>query len=656
MHRYFLILLTLLLLPPAAVAADTSDATPLMLLGETEPVTTVASRRPESAVSAPAMVRVVDREQIELYGYRTLAELLTDQVGFTVAMAGRGSVSYLRGLRDAVLFLYDGVPMTTDVTKSFAPLDREVSLAAVERVEIVRGAGSVLWGADAFAGVVNIVPRRGLQADSAARVQVGTDDLRGAHLRWASKQPNWDAFLSFSGSQKSYHLSDLSIDHPLQPSELDPSTYAEVVGTFAVGDWLHLSGRWSDYERNYSMQNSNRTIRWAGIKEAPFNYLKGSLSHSIGASHYSLAGYYQTTDYSILDADVERHQHNQVSHLELLWDRRVLARGLLTAGMSWRRNAVDGALVRDGFLPDFLTSDENFFVPSIQQADFSSRLVSFFGQFRYLWRGTEYWVGLRSDDHSQYQRTLSYSLGFYRPLGERFHLKVAFGTAYRSPYSSQLFDDKQLDPESVQTLSAQLRWNAGNRSSLELTLFHSQLNDSRAEDPYGGLSLPADRRIYGAELAGEARLSPHLRVFGGFALHEGGGNNEQYRIVEFSFLRPDGSRVNQYEEWSQPFEQAGDWQARLGLIWSFADRHSIVLAGRLEGDHPYSYEKNAVSGAYHSPVLVDLNYRRPGVFSGHDRFNLRITNLLDQNYLRPDVYGPVEGEPLQLSLFWEYRF
>ena len=62
--------------------------------------------------------------------------------------------------------LYE-VITTSDVTKSLHPFDRELSLASVKRLEIVRGPGSVLWGPDAFAGIVNVVPMTGKDLDGA---------------------------------------------------------------------------------------------------------------------------------------------------------------------------------------------------------------------------------------------------------------------------------------------------------------------------------------------------------------------------------------------------------------------------------------------------------------------------------------------------------
>lgn len=57
-----------------------------------------------------------------------------------------GTQPYLRGIPDSVLFLYDTVPLGSDVSKFLHPLDRELSLAPVKRVEIIRGRGQSSGG------------------------------------------------------------------------------------------------------------------------------------------------------------------------------------------------------------------------------------------------------------------------------------------------------------------------------------------------------------------------------------------------------------------------------------------------------------------------------------------------------------------------------
>lgn len=641
---------------PGPAAAEPPEASPvdetmLMFVGEALPVVTVASRQPESPDAAPAMVTVVGREEIEAHGYQTLAELLAMQPGFFIADRGRGSAPYLRGLPDAVLFLYDGVPITTDVTKSLAPLDREMSLAAVDRVEIVRGPGSVLWGPDAFAGVVNIVPMRGRQHPGLeSGVTVGTGRQQGATATWGGKEQNGDAFLALASSRDQFYGYDSGAQQEAGQRN------DEVVGTANYGDWLQLTGRWADSNRRYTMRSSDGSLAWPGEKEAPVNLLKASLSKISGPSHYSLTGFVQQIDYRILDANVERSQRNQVSELSLLWDRRLLSRGLLTAGASLRRNEVKGAMVRDGFLPDFLAPSTAMFVPRVQQADFTNELASLFAQFRYQWGETEWWLGGRRDDHSQYRATHSYSLGFNRALADSLRLKGSYGTAFRSPYSSQLFDDMQFEPESIRTASAQLAWTPASGRLLELTLFESRLANHRTEDPYGGLSQPSTRQVYGAELSGHLPLSRTLELSAGLTALGAPDGEEHFRVLRYSLIRPDGSQISVFDEWDEPFDQGPRWLVNCALNWRLDPGQTLVLAARTGSRVEYSYEKGTVEGSYHSPFLLDLSYSRPGFLPGHDNLLLSITNLLNQDYTLPDIFGPTSGPPLRATIVWQYQF
>jgi outer membrane cobalamin receptor len=641
--------------------SDTADDTMLMFVGEADPVVTVASLNPEDPTTAPAIVNVVSREEILRRGYRTLAELLADQPGFFVAAGARGSVPYLRGLRDSILFLYDGVPMTTDVTKSFAPLDREISLFFVERVEIVRGPGSVLWGPDAFAGVVNVVPMHGRQMTGAVvGGGAGNEELFEGHLGIGLAEGKWEGFLGLSGAREEFHSPGyMSLDDQEQiiNKDVDPSKYLELVGTLDYDNWLHISGRWSDFTRRYTLRNANETLVWDGEKKTPVNLLKISANKIFGPSHYSLTAYIQETKYEVLDSDIKREQDNRTGHLELLWDRRVLSRGLVTAGASWRHNDVNNALVKDGFRPIILDPDEILFVPRISQKDFTSDIYSVFGQFRYRLDKAEIWLGGRYEDHSDYSDEFSGSLGVQAPFWEAGHVKMTYGTAFRTPYSRQLFEDSSLNQEKISTFSAQLAWHPGTVQNYELTLFHSRLKDHRSEDPYGGLSLGSNLEMYGAELSTRFPLTETLTAQAGLSWVDGSDGEDDYSVFAYSIVRPGGEREDFYDNWSQSYDRGPEWLARISLDWAIAAAHNLRVTASAGGDRDASYFKGTIDKDYTTPVLVDLTYNLPGILtSGRDRLSLRVTNLFDRDYKQPDIYGPVEGEPLRFGLTWEFEF
>ena len=118
------------------------DDTVLMFVGEDIEVLSIASRREEGAWQAPAVARVITRKDLWKQGVKTLSQALEMTPGFYMAQKEWGSEAYLRGIPDSTLLLYDTVvPMGSDVTKSLQPLDYELSLAPVKRVEIVRGPG-----------------------------------------------------------------------------------------------------------------------------------------------------------------------------------------------------------------------------------------------------------------------------------------------------------------------------------------------------------------------------------------------------------------------------------------------------------------------------------------------------------------------------------
>ncbi len=660
-------MLLFLLVSHSAWAGQTGtekDNTMLMFVGEDNPVLTVASRRPESPAAAPAIATVVDRKTIEEKGYQTLGELLDAEVGFYMAPRARGTVPFLRGIPEGILFLYDGVPVTMDVTKQLHPLDRELSLHGVARVEIIRGPASVLWGPDAYAGVVNVVPMRG-RDNSGLKTGAfgGSNQLEGGYLNWGMRGNHWDAFFSGYGAREYYFDDTHTVRKPIGQGGSDgaaeghirPSRYRELTGNFQAGDWLSISGRFSDFERRYTLHDPG-TLSWEGERQSPISYLKTTLTKTIGPSHWTLSGYYQDIRYQVTDVDLEREQRNRIYSGELLWDRRLWGKGILTAGLSYRKNNVEGALVRDGFLPDFLKPDNTIFVPEVEQADYNNELKSVFFQYRHTWRSLDWWAGGRIDDHSQYPSTFSYSLGVNWSFSRELRFKAAYGTAYRSPYSGQLFGGTSFDPEGISTLNLQVAWNPSAGKSVTVTGFSSRLTDHIQESPYGGLSIPSEQRVQGLEFEGRLGLTDALDLSAALTVLDDGGGHVSYRTLKYTFVRPDGTREDVYDAWGEPFYAGPGAIGRLGLTYRFSPNATIVLDAAKSSTVPYSFAKDTISGKYGQPWLFGLTFHLKDLGLKNSTLTLRGRNLLDEDYRVPGVYGPVAGEPFSVYAEWSIGF
>jgi vitamin B12 transporter len=166
------------LLAPARAHRAAAAALPLLSLGlasaalaqsappaSPEPVVVTATRSPQRADQALAQVTVIDRKQIEQAGGRTLAELLGQQAGVQFwSNGGQGKVSSvsLRGLESRhTLLLIDGVRYGSATVGT--PSWENIPMESIDRIEIVRGPLSGLYGSEAVGGVVQIFTRGGAQ-------------------------------------------------------------------------------------------------------------------------------------------------------------------------------------------------------------------------------------------------------------------------------------------------------------------------------------------------------------------------------------------------------------------------------------------------------------------------------------------------------------
>lgn len=132
------------------------------------PIVSVASGKAEPINTAPAVTSVITAQDIEAMGATNLDEVLNSLPGVRVVRSRTfdGSTYIIRGvaptglqLSNEVLFMVNGVPYRRLINGSYSGVRKGIPLQAVQRIEVIRGPGSALYGADALAGVVNIITK-----------------------------------------------------------------------------------------------------------------------------------------------------------------------------------------------------------------------------------------------------------------------------------------------------------------------------------------------------------------------------------------------------------------------------------------------------------------------------------------------------------------
>ena len=189
-------------LPAANAAVDEDDPEADFLEMSLEELldldVTTASKKRETLTAAPALSHVITREQILRYGYRNVGEALSSILGFYPTSDLVYDYTGVRGFgrsgdsNTRLLVLFDG-QRVNDPLYGFGAVDESLSIDidGVERIEVVMGPGSALWGSNALLAVVNIVPQTGGDIDGAELgMEYGTHDRFRGYAKTGKKFDN----------------------------------------------------------------------------------------------------------------------------------------------------------------------------------------------------------------------------------------------------------------------------------------------------------------------------------------------------------------------------------------------------------------------------------------------------------------------------------
>lgn len=643
------------------------EDTMLMFVGETIDVLSIASRREESAWQAPAIAQVIHRKDLKLQGAETLGQALSLVPGFFMARKEGGILPYLRGIPNSALFLYDTVPMGLDTTKSVNPLGYDLSLSSVRRIEIIRGSGSVLWGPDAFAGIVNIVPMTGKDLDGVETgMSYGTPGNRKAfYVNMGHDNDNWDAFFSLSGRKNMENDRTANLikfwgngDKPIPYSqrigaeEPEDAHYLEASGRISFQDWLTVSGRISDNLTPYAVSDSGDKPVWRESRSIPSEMLKLEAKKDTGQnsalrfmSSYTLI----RPEYQIIDLDLK--QEERTFYSEIIYDRSFFAKsGLFTGGLSYREKRIKNAPIWEEFLPNFLGETNEKFLPKVSTEDYQAKLISVFAQYSHKIGDADVWFGARDDEHDIYKDHVSFNTGVAWSPSSQWIFKLLYGTAYRTPFARQLLEGEEPDLEKIKSLSGQISWKPLKQAGLSLSAFSSRIENHIMEDPYAGLSFPNNQNVIGLEF--ETYLSPtkDIDLYADMTILTNDGPNETYKYHDYSIIRIDGTQVKHYVDIEYPYNIGPKFIANISGSWRpFEKVSTFIKLGYVSSERlilPRGEGEISFSGSW----LADMNVTIHDIMTSGMELGISVRNLADRHYNIPGTYSAIEGSPFSAEI------
>lgn len=193
----------------------------LDLLLTTQEEVTAASRVTEAVEDAPASVTIITSQELRAMGYPTLAEAIRGVRGIFLSNDTSYSSIGVRGFArpgdygNRILITIDGHPANDNyIWSSYPGFDGRVDIDDIDRIEVVRGPGSVLYGTSAFFGVINLVTR---SRDQPTHVEAGVSTAQNsvgrarvtAYWRIAPNAGVWTSVAGAHGIGSDYYFREL---------------------------------------------------------------------------------------------------------------------------------------------------------------------------------------------------------------------------------------------------------------------------------------------------------------------------------------------------------------------------------------------------------------------------------------------------------------
>jgi len=608
-------------------ATPTEDFMDMNLEELLELEVSVASKKPESTSEAPGVVVVVPREEFIVYGDRNLHQLLQRQPSvytrdvfpYTDNVVGfRGDMGAVYDMH--TLILLNGRPIRESAQGLNVNMYQTFPLSTLESVELIRGPGSVLYGSNAFTGVVNLKTR---------------------------SIPDQNE-ISVSGMGGSYGYYETDVTAAGRSGELGYVTAVRVAGqqgypynmTDALGVYGEDHKRYKSYSAVAHLNYGNFTFDsfWSdydafAIGVLPFwsNPHKSFLNKKL----FLNAGYRVPVHERAtleLNATYNLQENGLTSYMPQIIGTNTsdfLGEVTLFANPLDNLNFVLGYLqeYRSNYAPD---SDRS---QSIPPYDYSPQSAYAQGDYK-IDDSIKLIAGTQWNESSQGYSDFVNRFGVIITPFDKWGVKLLRGEAFRAPVTIEtdiynppfLVGNSNVEPETITTYDAQLFYH-DKKTYAAVTYFNSTIDKLITPDysvvPASGIN-GGKHRFHGIELEAKRSLTPNWQILGSFMHQE----NEQDAGVYPTVVPENMLKVGTAYTW--------DW-GTASLFYCFFGKPPEIYFPSLPPPfgstlvvNPEPKEINLVN------MNLDLDLSKwIGLKKGQSTFTFRVENLFDEKIYVP---------------------
>lgn len=614
-------------------------------------VTATRYEKPELEIAAST--EVITREELQRTGARNLQQALAKVNGVVYQAKGPGGGSLgsmtskvsIRGVEKGTLVLLNGTPINWRGLYNLEDIPTE----SIERVEIVRGGGAVLYGSEATGGVINIITKEKLensfntgfgnygQQNHGFTTQTGKLGISYNYDKWgkigkvsstlseASKPGDKEMYNVFKGSEKN----DLALNYKISDYANVIYSHNQSVSKFAYtfGEGYALSGS-ARYDRRHERDKDFVQINFkddSGMKGNLF-YNSNTL-HSVGTDYYSSAG--SSSGYPMAKDDREKNLTYGYD-VQKLWDN---GKGKFLFGTTFTREEYK----------DWVLNAAN--------ADYNRNNFSLYGQWEKNFTdkdlvtlsARETWTTGAAENKNynnfsaqgQYIHKLDAKQSIYASIGQSF-VMPSFSNMY-STGTGLVVGDPDLRPQ--KGMHYELGWKKDHDDHRwRAALFNYKIKDnmsfSKSGDKY--YAVNEDLKNTGIEIGAEILCNNGWTYNYGLAY----GNPKS---------KAQSEKVGTKDYWDRAF---GRWQLDGGVSYTASKLTTSLSASYLADRVLTPTTKHSVKTKPYLLTSLNANYKA----DKRHEFNLSIENLLDRKDNVNHTTSAYYSAPINYMLSYKYKF
>lgn len=655
----------------------------------------IATGTAKPAYQSAAVTTVITAEQIKTMGATELHQVLETVPGLHVSIQAvtNDPMYSMRGIRNEtnseVLVMLNGTRFSVPY-KGSSMSGMELPVEAIQQIEVIRGPGSALYGADAFSGVINIITKKAKDIDGTEiGVRAGSWDTQSVWGLHSNQWMGWDIATTLQYAHNNNDgdriiKSDLQTqfdngfgtDASIAPDEMQTQSerwnahlnlqrkywdigfwaFNEVDNGLRAGAGGALDDEGEVDGENYLTDlrfstedtfedwelQAHASYLYTNINTKIHNFPDGTVLPIDGKGNInpvtpSIVSYFP--EGMLTDIGLK----NQVAAFEM----SSIFKGFedhfirLSAGFRYeevntkeRRNYGAGVLdgtqaVVDGTLTK-VTGTDLVFLPDSHRSIWSVAVQD-------EWKIAQDWhltVGLRYDEYSDFGSTVNPRVALVWDINQQFSTKLLYGRAFRAPsfleqkqQNSQLFTgNPNLDPETIETIELAFDYRPYNNLRLASNFYLYQIDDLIA----GGTASTVDNQEgqigYGTEFEWNWKFHEQWNLKGNYAWQYARDEERKRRV----------SGVPEHQVYV-----AADWQ----FLPQWHLQTQLNWIGHRLNDEPSTNNKLKD----YETVDVTLNSKR---FFGHIDFSASVRNVFDSQGKEPAVNAYPDNFPIPSRSFY----